>query len=159
FDLFMRLFYGRETSAIQAAVATRVPAGASVVDLCCGTARLYRDHLAAKGCPYLGLDFNSHFVLHARKRGVHTRFFDAARDAVPAGACVTMVSSLYHFRRQADDVLARMRSAARRSVIVSEPVRNLAGKNTPVSRVAARLTDPGVGDSHERFTLDEFRAL
>lgn len=159
FDLFMRLAYGKETDAIQAAVAERIPAGASVVDVCCGTAQLYRAFLAAKECPYLGLDFNSHFVFHARKHGARARFFDVLRDPVPAGDCVTMVSSLYHFRRQAAEVLARLRAAARRSVIVSEPVRNFAGKDTVFSRLAARLSHPGVGDSTERFTLEEFRAL
>ncbi len=159
FDLFMRLAYGKETQAIQAAVAERVPAGASVVDVCCGTARLYRDHLAAKGCAYLGLDFNSHFVFHVRKHGARARFFDVLKDSVPPAEYVTMVSSLYHFRRQAAGVLTRLRSAASRGVIVSEPVRNFAGKDTFVSRLAARLSHPGVGDSTERFTLEEFRAL
>jgi hypothetical protein len=94
-----------------------------------------------------------------RKRGVRARFFDATRDAVPQADCVTMVSSLYHFRRQADELLARLRAAARSHVIVSEPVRNLAGKDTALSRLAAHLSNPGVGDSRERFTLEEFRAF
>ncbi len=159
FDLAMRLAYGKQVSAMQAAVAARIPDGASVVDVCCGTARLYRDHLEKRGCTYLGLDFNSHFVFHARKRGVHARFFDAQRDAVPPADCVTIVSSLYHFRRQAADVVTRMRRAARQQVIVSEPVRNLSGKPTFVSRLAARLTNPGIGEYGERFTLEEFRAF
>ncbi len=159
FDLAMRTLYGRQLDRIYGDVAQRVPEGASVVDLCCGTARLYRDHLAARGNPYVGLDFNSHFVFHARKHGARARFFDARTDPVPAADCVTMVSSLYHFRRQAPELLTRMRAAARRCVIVSEPVRNLSGKPSAFSRLAARLSNPGVGEYKERFDLAEFRAL
>lgn len=159
FDLVMRALYGKQLDATYRAVAERVPEGASVVDVCCGTARLYRDHLAARRSEYLGLDFNTHFVFHVRKRGVHARFFDVLKDRVPPADCVTMLSSLYHFRRQAADVVGRMRAAARRRVIVSEPVRNLSGRRTPLSRLAARLSNPGVGDYAERFDLEEFRAL
>jgi SAM-dependent methyltransferase len=159
FDLIMRALYGKELRATYAAVAARIPDGASVVDLCCGTARLYRDHLEARGCSYLGLDFNSHFVLHDRKRGVHARFFNVLTDPIPAADCVTMLSSLYHFRRAAREVLTRMRAAARKQVIISEPVKNLSGERTLVARAAARLSNPGVGEYKERFDLAEFKAL
>jgi len=159
FDLVMRTLYGKELDATYAEVARRIPDGASVVDLCCGTARLYRNHLRARGCPYVGLDFNGHFVLHVRRRGVHARFFNVLTDPVPSADHVTMLSSFYHFRRRASEVLGRMRASARKSVILSEPVKNFSGESTVVSRLAAKLSNPGIGEYDERFGPDEFRAF
>src|SRR5207253_2932167 len=76
YDLTMRALYGRDYMATYAAVADRIAPGASVVDLCCGTARLHREFLHARGGSYLGLDFNGDFVMHARRRGSDVRWFD-----------------------------------------------------------------------------------
>jgi hypothetical protein len=69
-----------------------------------------------------------------------------------------MCSSLYHFGAIADDVVARMRRAARQGVIISEPVHNWSGAPV-IGGLVAALTDPGVGDYTMRFDLDGFRAL
>ena len=159
YDLVMRLLYGRAITQTYAEVADLVPDGASVVDLCCGTARLYRDHLRARGCRYLGLDFNGHFVMRGRRCGVPTRFFNLLSDPIPAADYVVMLSSLYHFRSRAAEVLERMKAAAGRAVIISEPIRNLSGHPSPLGRIAMRLSNPGVGEYGERFDLAELRAL
>jgi SAM-dependent methyltransferase len=130
-----------------------------VADLCCGTARLFRDHLRARGCAYVGLDFNSQFVLQMRREGVETRFFNALTDDVPSADYVTMISSFYHFRRSAEEVLDRMRSSARRGVIISEPVKNMSSHPSPLGGVAAWLTNPGVGEYDQRFDLATFEAF
>ena len=57
--------------------------------------------------------------------------------------------------------MTRLRRAARRAVIVSEPVRNLS-QLPVVGRLASALTDPGVGDGDghlRRFDLETFTAL
>jgi SAM-dependent methyltransferase len=154
----MRALYGREWSPTYAAVAARVPDGASVVDVCCGTARLYRDFLRERGCSYLGLDFNGDFVMHARRHGVDARWFNLLADPVPAADFVVMCSSLYHFGDQVDEVIAKLRRAARRGVVISEPVRNLS--DAPVfGRLFAALTNPGVGSFERRYDADRFAAL
>ncbi len=158
YDLVMRVLYGRQLYATTAAVAERIPHGASVVDLCCGTARLYQDFLRDRGCAYLGLDYNGDFVMHAQRRGVDARWFNLISDPVPTADYVVMCSSLYHFGDAADDIVARMRHAARRGVIITEPVRNWS--NAPVvGGLVGALTDPGVGDYTMRFDVDAFRAL
>ena len=159
YDLTMRLLYGRALATTRAAVAARVPAGASVVDLCCGTARLCRNELAARQNPYLGLDFNGHLLLAARAHGAKVRHFDMRTDELPHGDCITMLSSLYHFRRDAPALLRRMRAAAKHTVIVSEPVANHSSGKTPLANLAASLSNPGAGDYRERFSLSEFEAL
>jgi glycosyltransferase involved in cell wall biosynthesis len=158
YDLMMRVLYAGEYRATYAAVAERIPAGASVVDLCCGTARLYQDHLRQRGCEYLGLDFNGDFIMHARRRGVAVRWFNLLTEPIPPADYVVMCSSLYHFGDDADAIVDKMRRAARRGVILSEPVRNLA--DAPViGGVIAALTNPGVGSYAGRFDLASFAAL
>ncbi len=160
YDLVSRLLYGRHADARYAAVAARIPDRASVVDLCCGTARLAREFLLPRGCRYVGVDANGHFVMGARKRGVAARLGDVARDPIPPADYVVMCASLYHFGADAEAVLHRMRAAAGRAVIVSEPVRNLTSLPGGVGAVAARLTNAGTGgDYTRRHDLASFRAL
>lgn len=158
YDVGMRLLYGRQYRATYAEVARRIPDGASVVDVCCGTARLARDFLTHRQVDYLGLDFNGHFVMGVRKRGVQAKFFNLLTDEVPPADYVVMCSSLYQMRGVADAVLAKLVGAARQAVIISEPVRNLATSSLPLLAGAARrLTNPGVGEYGERFDLTTFR--
>jgi glycosyltransferase involved in cell wall biosynthesis len=161
YNLTMRLLYGAEYAGAAAAVAARIADGASVVDVCCGTAQLYRDFLRARGCRYLGLDFNGDFVMHARRRGADVRWFNLESDPIPAADYVVICSSLYHFWERVDDVVTLLRRAARRAVIISEPVRNLS-QLPALGHLAAALTDPGVagGAGHlRRFDLESFGAL
>jgi glycosyltransferase involved in cell wall biosynthesis len=158
YDLIMHVLYGRQYRETYADVARRIPDGASVVDVCCGTARLYRDFLRARGVDYLGLDFNGHFVMGARKRGVQARWFNVLTEDVPRADYVVMCSSFYQVRPLQDAVLARLRAAARQAVIISEPIHNLsASRSGLVARVAKGLSNPGVGEYGERFDLAEFR--
>jgi glycosyltransferase involved in cell wall biosynthesis len=158
YDLVMRALYGAQYHASYGAVARLIPDGASVVDVCCGTARLFQDFLRARGCRYLGLDFNGDFVMHARRRGVDVRWFNLLTDPVPAADYVVMASSLYHFADRADEILDKLRRAARRAVIISEPVRNLSDLPV-VGGAMAALTSAGVGDHEQRFNLTTFTAL
>jgi glycosyltransferase involved in cell wall biosynthesis len=158
YDLVMRVLYGRQYAATYAAVAARIPDGASVVDVCCGTARLYQDFLRHRGCTYVGLDYNADFVMHARHHGVDARWVNLLTAPIPAADYVVMCSSLYHFGAEVDDVVAKLRRTARRGVIISEPVRNLSDMPF-VGGLAVSLTDPGVGSFSMRFNLDSFRAL
>lgn len=160
YDLAMRALYGAGYRRTYAEVAHRIPEGASVVDVCCGTAALHRLALDGRAASYLGLDANGHFVMSVRRRGIPARLFDLRTEAVSPADYVVMCNSFYHFRRTADAVLAKLRTAAGRAVIISEPVRNLsADLPRPLGSLLARLTNPGVGDYGERFDLPAFRAF
>lgn len=158
YDLVMRALYGSDYHATYAAVAERIPDEASVVDVCCGTARLYRDFLRQRGCSYLGLDFNGDFVMHVRRRDIEVRWFNLLRDPIPAADYVVMCSSLYHFEGDTDRVIQKMRQSARCGVIISEPVRNLSDLPV-VGGLFVLLTSAGVGSSSQRFDSDSFAAL
>jgi SAM-dependent methyltransferase len=164
YELLMRVLYGRHYAARIRAVADQVPAGASVLELCCGPGTLYLRHLRARAGKYVGLDVNERFVRDLRRRGIDARQMDLAdgREPLPAADVAIMQASLYHFLPDAGAIVDRMLAAARDRVIVSEPVRNLATSDLPVvALLGRRAADPGVGGHADRFTeatLDELMA-
>jgi hypothetical protein len=56
YGLAMRVLYGRYYAARDAAVAVHIPDGASVLELCCGPARLYLRELRGRIGSYVALD-------------------------------------------------------------------------------------------------------
>ena len=164
YELLMRALYGPRYAARMTAVAAQVPAGASVLELCCGPGTLYRRHLRGLAGGYIGLDVNERFLARLRQAGADARRLDLARSHAPLpDADVALIqASLYHFLPDAAPIVDRMLAAARDRVIVSEPIRNLTtSRLSAIGRLGARATDPGVGGHGERFTeatLDELMA-
>ena len=164
YELLMRVLYGRYYDARMRAVAEQVPAGASVLELCCGPGTLYSRYLRGRADGYIGLDVNERFVAKLRRRGIDARQMDLgdSGEPLPAADVAIMQASLYHFLPDAAAVVDRMLGAARDRVIVSEPVRNLSTSDLPVvAMFGRRAADPGVGSHSERFTdatLDELMA-
>ncbi len=160
YELAQHMVLGAGFRQMFAAVAELIPQGASVTDLCCGSCKLYTDFLKPKGCTYVGMDFNNHFVRRLRKRGIDARFIELPEGAVVGADFVVMCSSFYHFRNSETELLQRLRSAAGTAVIISEPVRNLSHHSFGLfARLANRLTDPGVGEFEFRHDLESFRSF
>ena len=135
-----------------------IPAGSSVTDICCGTARLYRSFLREKDCAYLGLDANGHFIMSTKRMGIPSKLHDASADPIEPADYVVMCNSFYHFYDEKEDLLDRMRAAARKAVILSEPVRNMSSHGFgPLARLSNWLTNPGIGDYTRRFDPESFR--
>jgi hypothetical protein len=159
YDVTMWLLHGRELGVATDRVAGYIEPDSKVVDVCAGTAHLAAS-VVARGCTYLALDFNSTFVLSVRKRGIRARFHNVHTDAIPAADYVVMISSFYHFRDCEDEVFERLRSAARRAVVLCEPVRNLSNHRiVPLAKLANRLTNPGGDDYRFRHSIETFRAF
>jgi SAM-dependent methyltransferase len=164
YELAMRALYGRHHRERLRAVAEQVPAGASVLELCCGPGSLYLRHLRARVGSYVGLDANPGFVAGLQARGVDARLIDLVDgdQALPRADVAIMQASLYHFLPSADGIVQRMLGAADRCVIISEPVRNLSSSTLPlIGTIGRRATDPGVGGHAHRFTettLDQLMA-
>jgi SAM-dependent methyltransferase len=162
YELVMRLLYGRHYRDRMRAVAARVPAGSSVLELCCGPATLYRRHLRSRARAYTGVDLNERFTARLRRQGIDARQIDLAtnRAPLPQADIVLMQASLYHFLPDAGLIVDRMLTAARSQVIVAEPIRNLASSRSPLlGRLGRRGTDPGGGGHAERFTEETLDAL
>lgn len=160
YEAIMIALYGRHYEARYRAVADLIPAGASVLDLCCGPAVLFHRHLRRKGVDYTGLDINAPFLNRIERRGGRGRLWDLHGDQpLPEADVVVMQASLYHFLPDPKPLLRRMLRAARERVIVAEPIRNLADSRVPLlSWIARRQTDPGSGEQAHRFdepSLDE----
>ena len=161
YELAMLALYGRHYGSRYRAIAELVPNGSSVLDLCCGPALLYHRYLRHKSVRYTGLDVNAEFIDRLTRRGASGQVRDLrSEEALPEADYVIMQSSLYHFLPDPSPVMDRMLRAARRQVIVSEPIRNLSSSDSRlVALVGKLLTDPGVGNHSQRFneaSLDQF---
>ena len=162
YELLIRGLYGRHYADRMRAIANEVPAGSSVLELCCGPATLYRRFLRGRTASYVGIDVNAGFVASLRRRGIDARERDLAADdsALPSADVVIIQASLYHFLPQPEPIVDLMLAAARDRAIVSEPVRNLASSDVPIlGTIGRRAADPGTGGHAQRFderSLDEF---
>jgi len=150
----MLLLYGRHYTSRYRAIAELIPAGSSVLDLCCGPALLYHRHLRSKGVQYTGLDINAGFIARLNRRGGVGKVWDLRSEKpLPPADYVIMQASLYHFLPDASPVVDRMLQAARKRVIIAEPIRNLATSDSRTLSLLGRLfTNPGVGEHSQRFT-------
>jgi SAM-dependent methyltransferase len=162
YGLTMRVLYGRYYAARDAAVAAHVPDGSSVLELCCGPARLYLRELRSRTRSYVAIDANKGFVERLRRRGIDARQADVATADLPRADVVLMQASLYHFlpEDQAVAMIERMMAAASDRVVVSEPVRNLADSRVGiVARLAAGGAATADGAQPQRFDAASLRAL
>ena len=157
----MLVLYGRHYLSRYRIIADMIPDRASVLDVCCGPGVLYTRYLAARGVEYAGLDVNEGFIRKLRSKGVAAKVWDVRDDAaLPSAEYVLMQASLYHFLPDARPVVDRLVDAARKQVIIAEPITNLATSQFRlIARLGRRLTDSGHGEESRRFTeasLDEF---
>ena len=153
YELIMMALYRRHYSSRYQAIADLIPQQADVLELCCGPGILYQRYLRRKKIRYRGLDMSEKFVRRLLRRGVATERWDLRSDRpLPRAEYVIMQASLYHFLPHAEGMLDRMLEAARKAVIVAEPIRNLASSRLRwVAYFASRLTDPGNGSQENRF--------
>lgn len=161
YELAMLGLYGRHYGSRYRALADLIPDGSSVLDLCCGPALLFHRYLRHKSVHYTGLDVNAKFIGQLRHRGADGQIWDLRNETpLPQADYVVMQGSLFHFLPEAGPVVDRMLRAARKQVIIAEPIRNLASSKVRLLALAGKLfTNPGVGNHSQRFneaSLDQF---
>lgn len=161
YEWFMMFLYGRHYFARLRAVADFIPAGSSVLDLCCGPGMLYHHDLRDRGVRYTGLDVNAGFIDCVVRRGGHGQVWDLHSDRpLPPADYVTMLGGLLHFLPDPKPMVDRMLQAARKQVIICDPVRNLAtSRNRLVAWIAQRSTNAGLGQVAQRFTEETLDAF
>lgn len=161
YELVMLLLYRRHYFTRYRVLADLIDSESTVLDLCCGPAVLYERYLRNKAITYTGLDVNDGFIKRLTEIGSHGQVWDLREDRpLPPADYVVMQASLYHFLPDPGAIVDRMLKAARKAVIIAEPIRNWSSGNIPVLRnLGRRLTDPGTGQQGRRFTeqtLDDF---
>jgi ubiquinone/menaquinone biosynthesis C-methylase UbiE len=155
--MFM-FFIGKQEKTVFADVASYIEPNASVLDLCAGDGSFYKHALSMKTSTYIGLEWNVHFVKRARRKGIDVRHADIRNASFPRADYVVMSGSLCHFHQELDLMINKMMRAARKGVIINEPIRNLSRSRLGIIRQAARLlSNPGGGNNAYRFTEQEFR--
>lgn len=141
YQLAMRIGYGRDYAARYALIADRIGSPTEVLEVCCGGLALHR-HLHDRGLlrSYVGLDLEPAMLRLAARCGAHVRAFDV-RDGLelPGAETVIIQASLYQFHDLADTLLPRLWAAARRLLVIAEPVRNLAHSRYSLARWIARM--------------------
>ena len=153
YELAMLALYGRHYGSRYRAIAELIPNGSNVLDLCCGPALLYHRYLRQKSVHYTGLDVNARFIERLIRRDAAGQVWDLTSDKpLPKADYVVMQASLYHFLPDPAPVVNRMLSAARRQVIIAEPIRNWSSSNSQLLALAGKLlTNPGRGNYSQRF--------
>jgi SAM-dependent methyltransferase len=157
----MLLLYGRHYNSRYRAIAELIPENTTVLDLCCGPALLFHRYLRAKGVHYTGLDINEKFISRLIRSDAAGEVWDlrSARE-LPVSDYVIMQASLYHFLPDASGVVNRMLKAARKNVIIAEPIRNLTTSGSSVlSFIGRSFTNPGSGKQASRFNQTSLAAF
>ncbi len=139
YDAFLAALTGGERRERLLVVAREIRDGEEVLDVCCGTGALARVALRGRPVSYLGLDENPSFVRWLGRRGIPARVHDVLRDPLPPADCVVLQAALYQFHEGAVPLLRRLRAAARRRLVVSEPVANLARSRFPGAALLGAL--------------------
>ncbi len=161
YEVAMLLLYGRFYVERYRALAGLVPTSSSVLDVCCGPATLYHRYLRLKAVSSVGLDINERFIRRLLRCGAGGLVWDVRTDEpLPTADYVVMQASLYHFLPDAVPIVDRMLRAARKQVIIAEPIHNLTtGRSRLLSSLSRLLTDPGSGEQAWRFTETSLREL
>jgi len=156
----MNILYGKGYHDRYKKIADEIAPFSSVVDVCCGDAKLYQ-YLKPKKVRYLGLDISKSFVQMLNKRGVEARLFDIRKDTIPKCDYIVIQGSLYQFKKHAE-IINKLYTATKKVLIVAEPVKkfedSFIGK-TFVRWVVPFLVGTENNDKHFRFSEKEFRKL
>ncbi len=120
------------------AVAREIREGESVVDLCAGDCALYRYVLSQRNGDYTACDCNASFLHWASKQGITTCCVDLLDEAIPSADVLVMMGSLCQFYPNQVPLIEKMKKAAGRCVLLSEPVRNMAQSRFSVFRMGSR---------------------
>ncbi|MEY4581775.1 MAG: hypothetical protein RL701_6478 [Pseudomonadota bacterium] len=154
YSAVMRALYVGSFQERYRVLAALIPEGSEVFEACAGDAYLYEKHLKHKAVRYSGGDLNTRFVAYAKQRGISLSLHDLTADVVPLADFVVLQASLYQFIPQEVAIVEKLQRAARRMLIVAEPVRNLSTSRSALVRAIARYS-ANPGDGHKAARFDE----
>lgn len=153
YRLLMFILYGREYWKRFKIIAAFIKNNSSVIELGCGFGDFYVYALKDKKISYLGVDLSPAFVKYGLKKGIKIIEQDVNNFSFQESDYYVMISSLYHFYPRPEIIIKKMLAAAKRDVIIVEPIKNwLNAKSKIISRLVLFLTDEGGGKNKFRFT-------
>ncbi|MDO8503217.1 MAG: methionine biosynthesis protein MetW [bacterium] len=158
----MRGLYGKYYNPSYKKVADLIPDNSSVVDVCCGSGKLY-EFLKNKNVAYVGLDGSKPFIKYLRDKGIDARLTDVNGDPIPTADYIILQRSLYQFKNP-DILIRKLIGSAKKSLIISESVQNLGQSSSLlVNKILHKIVPYFVGtnfnDTSFRFTEQEFTHL
>ena len=168
YDLVMKLLYKSKYKQLYYDVGKLIEVDSSIIDICCGTCRLYFDYLKNNSqCKYLGLDLNVNFIKVAQNRGANVSFFNLYNDNLPFADYIVMIGSFYQFYSREEEILLKLKKAARKAVIISEPIKNVSKTNFKPAVIfyiiyywlAKKIDYQDTVKSSHRYNHEEFRAF
>jgi len=157
YDMLLWILYRGRSRDRFCHVAEKIPPGSSVLDLCAGTAMLYRE-LHNRDVQYTAVDINPIPVNSLKRKGVHAVCADILKAEIPKADFVIMNSSLYHFWPNIEFIVKKMIASARERVIILEPVQNTADSRVSLLGRFAKWASMVDGVMpHFHFTPETFR--
>jgi len=96
YALAMRLIYGKSYSTRYRSVACYVPPHSTVLDVCCGDAKL--SSFLPKSVSYRGIDISPACVSYASKMGISAALGDIENTPIPQADVIVIQGSLYQFK-------------------------------------------------------------
>jgi SAM-dependent methyltransferase len=159
YHALMAVAYGAHRWERFQAVAHWIPAGAEVLDVCCGDGSLAK-HLP-HSVRYRGLDQSEAFVREGQRLGRRVEQFDLRHNPLPSSEIVVCQVSLYQFHPNTSETLEKLFEAATQRLIISETVKSLTQSqwNGIASIVAWGTRAPGMATDRFRFTPEGLKAL
>lgn len=123
----------------------------TVMELCFGDTCI-AEYCRNAGKHWVGFDMNGSFVAHARKKGFSAFAADLSKQhSLPSADVCIIAGSLYHFHSAMDAFLSLMLASAK-TVILSEPIKNMTNHKGLIGTIAACASDAGKGKEPFRFT-------
>jgi len=156
YEFAMKRIYGQGFQERYAAISALIPDGAEVLDVCAGDCYLYRHYLIERCVRYTAVDSSPQFAKKGRREGIHFLHQNAGREeSFPRHDYVIMMASLYQFIPDEKKMLDKLKAAARKVLIIAEPVSNLSSSGNFLLRAAAKAaTYPCTKRFDEKSLMD-----
>ena len=150
YSVLMRILYGKYFLDRYRDLKSYIPIGDTVLDVCSGDCNLY--HFAIKGRnQYTGVDLNISRL--KKNKNVNQKQIDIIIDPLPEADIIILQGSLYQFLPNQKMIIDKLLFNAKKKVIISEPIINLANsKNSFIAYLAKHTVNPGTGHKTKRFT-------
>tara|TARA_B100000519_G_scaffold124391_1_gene107469 strand:- start:697 stop:1320 length:624 start_codon:yes stop_codon:yes gene_type:complete len=157
YTILIKILYGKYFLSRYRDLRSYIPPGDTVLDVCSGDCNLY--HLAVKGRnQYTGVDLNISRL--KKNKNIYQKQLDIIEDSLPEADIIILQGSLYQFHPNQKMIIDKLLSNAKKKVIISEPIINIANsENSFIAYIAKYAVNPGTGHKTKRFTrqsLDHF---